>query len=65
MTRAADPRPGALVDTAVAAAADESPGRMLGIAEAKTIEADLEGYRTRLAEDAEAHRRLALPTPAR
>ena len=41
----------ALVDTAVAAAAEESPGRMLAIAEAKTIEADLEGYRARLAED--------------
>ena len=42
----------ALVDAAVAAAVEESPGRILAIAEAKTIEADLEGYRTRLAEDA-------------
>jgi hypothetical protein len=42
-----------LVDTAVAAAVDESPGRILAIAEAKTIEADLEGYRARLAQDAQ------------
>ena len=41
----------AVVDAAVAAAVDESPGRLLAIAEAKTIEADLEGYRARLAED--------------
>ena len=47
----ADQEQVALVDAAVAAAVDESPGRMLGIAEAKTIEADLEGYRARLAED--------------
>jgi hypothetical protein len=40
-----------IVDAAVAAAVEESPGRLLGVAEAKTIEADLDGYRTRLAED--------------
>jgi hypothetical protein len=44
----------AIVDTAVAEAADESPGRILAIAEAKTIEADVEGYRTRMADDAKA-----------
>lgn len=41
-----------LVDAAVTAAVEESAGRVLAIAEAKTIEADLDGYRTRLAEDA-------------
>ena len=44
----------ALVDAAVAAAVEESPGRLLAIAEAKTIEADLEGYRARLAEERSA-----------
>ena len=48
----ADPRPGGNRRPAVAAAVEESPGRILAIAEAKTIEADLEGYRARLAEDA-------------
>ncbi len=52
MTRDLTPEQAALVDEAVAAAVDESPGRILAIAEAKTIEADLEGYRARLAEDA-------------
>ncbi len=41
-----------LVDVAVAAAVDQSPGRVLAIAEAKVIEADLAAHRTRLAEDA-------------
>jgi len=40
-----------LVDAAVAAAVEESLGRILHLAEAKTIEADLEGYRARLAAD--------------
>jgi len=40
-----------IVDVAVTEAIDESPGRILAIAEAKTIEADLEGYRASLAED--------------
>jgi hypothetical protein len=42
----------ALVDTAVTDAVLESPGRILAIAEAKTIEADLSGYRARLTEEA-------------
>jgi len=42
-----------LVDTAVAAAAHESPGRILRIAEAKVIEADPEAHRARVAEDAQ------------
>jgi hypothetical protein len=41
-----------IVDAAVAAAALESPGRQLGIAEAKIIEADPEAHRARLEEDA-------------
>ncbi len=52
MTRPLTRDQAAIVDLAVAEAVDESPGRILGIAEAKTIEADLEGYRARLAEDA-------------
>ena len=52
MTRQLTHEQVALVDAAVAAAVDESSGRILAIAEAKTIEADLEGYRARLAEDA-------------
>ena len=52
MTRDLTREQAALVDAAVAAAVEESPGRILAIAEAKTIEADLEGYRARLAEDA-------------
>lgn len=42
----------ALVDAAVAAAVDESPSRILTIAEAKVIEADLDAHRTRLADEA-------------
>ncbi len=42
----------ALVDVAVAAAADQAPGRILSIAEAKVIEADIEAHRARLAADA-------------
>jgi len=41
-----------LVDVAVAAAVDQSPGRVLSIAEAKVIEADPDAHRARLAEDA-------------
>ncbi len=41
-----------LVDVAVAAAADQSPGRILAIAEAKVIEADVDAHRARLADDA-------------
>ncbi len=52
MTRELSREQVAIVDAAVADAADESAGRMLAIAEARTIEADLEGYRARLAEDA-------------
>jgi len=52
MTRPLTGDQAALVDTAVTAAVGESPGRILAVAEAKTIEADLEGYRARLAEDA-------------
>lgn len=41
-----------IVDLAVAAAAEESPGRILTIAEAKVIEADVEGHRARVRADA-------------
>jgi hypothetical protein len=41
-----------IVDVAVAAAADQASGRILAIAEAKVIEADLAAHRARLAEDA-------------
>jgi hypothetical protein len=41
-----------LVDTAVAAAVGEAPGRLLAIAEAKIIEADPDLHRARLEEDA-------------
>jgi len=41
-----------LVDVAVAAAADQAPGRVLSIAEARVIEADLEAHRARVAADA-------------
>jgi len=43
-----------LVDVAVAAAVDQSPGRVLSIAEAKVIEADPDAHRARLAEVADA-----------
>jgi hypothetical protein len=52
MTRPLTREQAGLVDAAVTEAVGESPGRVLGIAEAKTIEADLETYRARLAEDA-------------
>ena len=42
----------ALVDLAVAAAVDQAAGRVLAIAEAKVIEADLDAHRERLAADA-------------
>lgn len=41
-----------LVDLAVTAAVDESPGRILAIAEAKVIEADVEAHRQRIQADA-------------
>ncbi len=52
MTRCLTRDQAGLVDAAVAAAVEESPSRILAIAEAKTIEADLEGHRARLAADA-------------
>ncbi|HWU23968.1 MAG TPA: hypothetical protein VN088_20695 [Nocardioides sp.] len=52
MTRALSRDGAALVDRALAAADDLSPGRLLELAEAKTIEADLEAHRARLAADA-------------
>ncbi|GAA3832325.1 DUF222 domain-containing protein [Nocardioides panacisoli] len=53
-----------LVDAAVAAAVEQSPGRILSIAEAKVIEADLEGHRARVAEDAaKVGVRLSQPRP--
>jgi len=45
MTRRLDPQAARLVDTAVSGAVDESPGRILSIAEAKVIEADTEAAR--------------------
>jgi hypothetical protein len=51
ITRPLTAEQAALVDTAVTAAVEESPGRILHLAEAKTIEADLDGYRARLAAD--------------
>lgn len=41
-----------LVDVAIAAAADQAQNRLLAIAEAKVIEADLEAHRARVAADA-------------
>ena len=41
-----------LVDVAVTEAVHESPGRLLAIAEAKVIEADVEGYREKVRKDA-------------
>jgi hypothetical protein len=41
-----------VVDVAVSAAVDQAPGRILAIAEAKVIEADIEAHRARLADDA-------------
>ncbi len=41
-----------IVDVAVAAAADQAPGRVLAIAEAKVIEADPDAHRARVAADA-------------
>ena len=45
-----------LVDIAVAGAADESPGRLLAIAEAKIIEADPDLHRAKVEEDAKSTR---------
>ena len=53
-----------VVDAAVAAAVDQSPGRILAIAEAKVIEADIEAHRARLAADAaKIGVRLSHPRP--
>ncbi|TNM40475.1 hypothetical protein FHP29_10535 [Nocardioides albidus] len=52
MSRELDRDAVVLVDVAVAAAVNESPGRILRIAEAKVIEADLAAHRARVAEDA-------------
>ncbi|TQK71685.1 hypothetical protein [Nocardioides sp. SLBN-35] len=48
MSRALDRHRVALVDTAVAAALDQSPSRILAIAEAKVIEADPVAHQTRI-----------------
>ncbi|HWJ82778.1 MAG TPA: hypothetical protein VNS55_11120 [Nocardioides sp.] len=53
-----------LVDAAVAAAVDESPARILAIAEAKVIEADLDAHAARVAADAaRVGVRLSTPKP--
>jgi hypothetical protein len=53
-----------VVDVAVAAAADQAPGRIIAIAEAKVIEADPDAHRARLAEDAaKVGVRLSHPRP--
>lgn len=52
LSRKLDQEQVALVDAAVAAAADESPSRILAIAEAKVIEADVEAHRERIRRDA-------------
>ncbi|WP_460792009.1 hypothetical protein [Nocardioides maradonensis] len=51
MTRPLTPEGAALVDTAVAAAWQLPPGKLLQVAEAKTIEADLDAHRARIAAD--------------
>ncbi|HWJ10563.1 MAG TPA: hypothetical protein VNS46_14390 [Nocardioides sp.] len=51
MSRTLDRDRVAIVDLAVAAAAGESPSRILAIAEVKVIEADVEAHRRRIAED--------------
>lgn len=51
MSRALDRDRVAIVDLAVAAAADESPSRVIALAEAKVIEADIEAHRQRIAQD--------------
>ena len=52
MSRSLAKDPVVIVDAAVAATADQAPGRVLAIAEAKVIEADPGAHRARLAEDA-------------
>ncbi|NYJ02061.1 hypothetical protein HNR19_002759 [Nocardioides thalensis] len=53
-----------IVDIAVAAAAGQSPGRVLAIAEAKVIEADPEAHRAKVAKDAaEIGVRVSQPRP--
>lgn len=53
-----------IVDAAVAAAADQSPGRIIRVAEAKVIEADPDAHRARLAEDeADVGVRVSRPRP--
>ncbi len=52
MSRALSKDAAPVVDTAVAAAADQAPGRILAIAEAKVIEADPDAHRAKIAADA-------------
>lgn len=52
MARELDRRAVRVVDAAIAAAVQESPGRILRVAEAKVIEADLAAHQARVAEDA-------------
>lgn len=53
-----------LVDVAIAAAVDQSPSRILALAEAKVIEAEPDAHRVRLAEDAaQVGVRLSQPRP--
>jgi hypothetical protein len=61
MTRRLDPDAARLVDRAVAAAADEGPGRLLTIAEAKTMEADTEAARAE--REASRRKRYVAVTP--
>ena len=51
MARPLDRRRVGVVDAAVTAALDESPGRVLAVAEARVIAADPDAHRARIAED--------------
>jgi hypothetical protein len=53
MTRALAPEAAGLVDLAVAAGWQQPAGRLLALAEAKTIEADIAAHEARIAADAE------------
>ncbi len=61
MTRKLDADAVALVDRAVTGAVDEGPGRLLGITEAKVMEADTETARAE--REAGRHRRYVAVTP--
>ncbi len=64
MSRSLSKDAAGLVDVAVAAAVDQAPNRILSIAEAKVIEADLEAHRARLADDAaQVGVRVSKPRP--